>query len=51
MGLVARVKFNVMLFQEGGPVGLPAVVAHFKELNGDTGWGKWEVDQVLRLAD
>lgn len=33
--------------QEGGPVGLPAVVAHFKGLNGPTGWGVWEVDQVI----
>ena len=22
------------------------VVAHFKRLNGDEGWGEWEVDQV-----
>ena len=36
-----------MLFQEGGPVGMAAVVAHFKELNGDN---DWEVDQVLCLA-
>ena len=23
------------------------VVAHFKKLNGATGWGEWEVDQVF----
>ena len=22
------------------------VVAHFKKLNGEEGWGEWEVDQV-----
>ena len=24
------------------------VVAHFKKLNGEEGWGEWEVDQVER---
>ena len=25
------------------------VVSHFKKLNGATGWGEWEVDQVKKL--
>ena len=33
--------------QEGGPKGLKELVEHFKEVNGETNWGKWEVDQVL----
>ena len=33
--------------QEGGPKGLEELVEHFKEVNGETNWGKWEVDQVL----
>ena len=32
--------------QGGGRSGLKDVVAHFKRLNGDEGWGEWEVDQV-----
>ena len=32
--------------QEGGPKGMEDLVSHFKELNGETNWGKWEVDQV-----
>lgn len=31
----------------GGRSGLKDVVAHFKRLNGDEGWGEWEVDQVI----
>ena len=33
-------------YQGGGRSGLKDVVAHFKSLNGDEGWGEWEVDQV-----
>ena len=33
--------------QKRGPKGLEEVVEHFKEVNGETNWGKWEVDQVL----
>ena len=33
--------------QEGGPKGMENLVSHFKELNGETNWGKWEVDQVF----
>ena len=32
--------------QGGGRSGLKDVVAHFKKLNGEEGWGEWEVDQV-----
>ena len=32
--------------QAGGPTGMKDVVTHFKNLNGDKGWGEWEVDQV-----
>ena len=32
--------------QEGGPKGMEEIISHFKELNGETNWGKWEVDQV-----
>ena len=32
--------------QAGGPTGMKEVVTHFKNLNGDKGWGEWEVDQV-----
>ena len=35
--------------QEGGPKGLEELVEHFKEVNGETNWGKWEVDQVCHL--
>jgi len=31
----------------GGPTGMEDVVTHFKKLNGGTGWGEWEVDQVI----
>ena len=34
------------LGQEGGPRGMEMLVKHFKELNKDTEYGKWEVDQV-----
>ena len=33
-------------YQGGGRSGLKDVVAHFKRLNGEEGWGEWEVDQV-----
>ena len=33
--------------QGGGPKALEELVEHFKEVNGETNWGKWEVDQVL----
>jgi len=33
--------------KEGGPKGLEELVEHFKEVNGETNWGKWEVDQVI----
>ena len=35
--------------QVGGPSGMQEVVAYFQKLNGATGWGAWEVDQVLFL--
>ena len=35
--------------QGGGPTGMEEVVSHFKKLNGATGWGEWEVDQVQKL--
>ena len=35
--------------QVGGPSGMQEVVAYFQKLNGATGWGEWEVDQVFFL--
>ena len=40
---------QIIPFEQGGDrSGLKDVVAHFKKLNGEEGWGEWEVDQVER---
>ena len=42
-------KFFTSCFQGGGPKEMGEVISHYKAVNGDEGFGEWEVDQVQLL--